>query len=122
MQGSVRVFPLVLALAAMPVGGCASHLITADRPEGSAIAGQPHVAPQTSFAGERGPNSEGATGHVASECRGEPLTQVEVHRNFLQGLVTVLTLGIVSPADIRFFCADAVIPENPDDNAPDDAF
>jgi len=98
----------------MMVSGCASHLITADRPDGSGIAGEAYAAAQTSIAGETGVSSDGATGHVASECRGEGMTRVEVHRNFLQGLATVLTLGIVSPATIRFQCAKTEIPEDPD--------
>ena len=107
-------------IAALALTGCASHLITAERPDGSGIAGQPYSVSQLSIAGERGANSGGATGHVASECRGTPLTGVEVHRDFLQGIVTVLTLGIVSPATIRFQCAKPVIPEDPASGGPDE--
>jgi len=94
-----------------PLSGCASHLITAARDDGVGRAGLPFTAEQLSIAGERGLNSGGATGKVATECRGEPLTRVEVRRNFGQGLITALTLGIVSPVTIRFFCAAPAIPE-----------
>lgn len=103
---------LTLLCGAILLSGCASHLITAARPDGSGIAGEPYTASQTSIAGEAGVNSDGATGHVASECRDEGMTRVEVHRNFLQGLVTVITLGVVSPATIRFQCAKTDIPED----------
>jgi hypothetical protein len=42
------------------------------------------------------------------------MTRVEVHRNFMQGLITVLTLGTVSPATIRYQCAKTDIEEDPD--------
>jgi len=100
-----------LALLAAMLPGCASHLITAGRDDGVGRAGLPFTAEQLSIAGERGANSGGAAGKVATECRGEPLTRVEVRRNFGQGLITLLTLGIVSPATIRFFCAAPSIPE-----------
>lgn len=99
-----------LALVA-PLSGCASHLITAARDDGVGRAGLPYAANQLSVAGAQGANTGGATGKVATECRGEPLTRVEVRRNFGQGLITVLTLGIVSPATIYFFCAAPPIPE-----------
>jgi hypothetical protein len=112
--------PATLLAATALLTGCASHLITSAQPDGSGIAGQPYSVSQLSIAGERGLNSGGATGHVASECRGTALTRVEVHRDFLQGLVNVLTLGIVAPATIRFYCAKPDIPEAPPTGDPDE--
>ncbi|MFB0612224.1 hypothetical protein [Aurantiacibacter poecillastricola] len=100
--------------AATLLGGCASHLIIAPNPDGSGIAGAPYTDTQVSIMGERGASSDGATGHVAEECGTEGMTRVEVHRNLLQGLVTALTLGTVSPATIRYQCAKTDIPEDPD--------
>lgn len=101
-------------VAALLASGCASHLVIAPLPDGSGIAGNNFSSSQTSIMGERGASTEGATGHVAEECRSEGMTRVEVHRNFLQGVVTVLTLGAVSPATIRYQCAKTDIPEDPD--------
>ena len=100
-------------LAAFSLQACASHLIIADRPDGTGIGGEPYRVGQTSFAGERGASTDGATGHVAKECPGSALRSVEVHRNFFQGLATLVTLGIVSPATIRFTCDKTDIPEDP---------
>jgi hypothetical protein len=107
---TARIFAALLLFA--PLTGCASHLITAARDDGVGRAGLPYEANQLSIAGERGLNSGGATGHVAHECAGEPLTRVEVHRNLGQGLISALTLGIVAPATIRFFCAKPPVPED----------
>lgn len=99
---------------ALLLSGCASHLVSAPRQDGGGLAGADWTASQTSVFGERGVNTDGATGHVAEECREEGMTRVEVHRNFFQGLVTALTLGTVSPATIRYQCAKTDIPEDPD--------
>lgn len=114
MRRYTRTILAFAASGALMLSGCASHLITAPLPDGSGIAGEPFTDSQTSVFGERGASTDGATGHVASECRAEGMTRVEVHRDFLQGLVTVLTLGTVSPATIRYQCAKTDIPEDPD--------
>lgn len=119
IAGRIAALALFAPLLTMPLSGCASHLITAARDDGVGRAGMPFEAGQLSIAGERGVNSGGATGKVATECRGEPMTRVEVHRNLGQGLITVLTLGIVSPVTIRFLCAAPPIPEG-NDGRPDE--
>lgn len=114
MRHDAKTIFTLAAASALLLSGCASHLITAPRPDGSGIAGEPFTDSQTSVFGERGASTDGATGHVASECGAEGMTRVEVHRDFLQGLVTVLTLGTVSPATIRYHCSKTDIPEDPD--------
>lgn len=91
-------------IALLTQGGCASHLVSTQHPEGTCTAGMDCTAPQTSFAGRSGASSEGVTGHVAVECGRQGLDRVEVRRSLGQGLITLLTLGIVSPATIRYQC------------------
>lgn len=94
-----------LALVAAPLGGCASHLIQSAYADGFCAAGDCERG-QTSIAGSRGGSTHGATGIVTErECGTRALTRVEVERDLGQGLVTLLTLGIVNPATIRFACA-----------------
>ena len=100
--------------------GCASHTIYAKSPDGTAIAGQAFRKSQTSFFGDKGLNSHG-TGYVADECRQGDLTEVSVKRNVGQTLITLLTLGTVSPATIHFKCEKISAPE-PDPTATDDPF
>lgn len=119
MHKSLPAF-LILS-SAVPISGCASHLISSARPDGTCVAGQPCQVNQTSFAGRTGVSSNGATGYVTGEeCGNEGLTRVEVRRNFGQGLITALTLGIVTPSTIYFYCAKPPPPPSGDDNPPDD--
>lgn len=98
-------------------GGCASHLISSARPDGTCQAGMPCRVSDMSIAGRAGLSSNGASGYVTrEECGNEGLTRVEVRRNLGQGLVTILTLGIVSPVTIYFYCAK---PPPPPEAAPD---
>ena len=94
----------VAAMIGLSISGCASHLITSGLPDGSCAAGN-CSAPQISIAGRSGVSSNGATGMVPAQCDGRPMTRVEVRRSVEQGLVTLLTLGIVNPATIHFSCA-----------------
>lgn len=96
----------LLCAASVPLGGCASYLVVAPEPR---YAGQPH---------EEGANSmlwSAVTapypGVVAEPCGdGEQLAMVRVNRNFGQGLVTVLTLGLVSPVTVTYHCASPAPP------------
>jgi hypothetical protein len=99
------------------LSACASHVIRAAEAEPYGVAGQPFTVGQTSIGGARGLSTAGS-GHVTrDECRSDNLAEVEVRRNVGQTLVTLLTLGIVSPATIRFTCATQrpAPPPTPDD-------
>ena len=123
MRNKFPLMAVILSVSALPLSGCASHLISSARPDGTCAAGQSCSATQTSIAGRSGFSSNGAAGYVTSaECGDEGLRRVEVRRNLGQGLVTLLTLGIVSPATIYFQCAKPPPPPEPrneDDQDPD---
>jgi hypothetical protein len=112
----VRIYPVALAAAGMALSGCASHIISSARDDGSGAAGQAYRVQDTSIAGRSGLSSHGATGYVTrDECRNEGLTRVEVRRDLGQGLITLLTLGIVSPVTIHFYCDKPPTPPEGDD-------
>lgn len=92
-----------LAFVLLMASGCASHTIYAKSPDGTAIAGQSYRKNQVSIFGDKGLNSNG-TGLVAQECREGDLTEVSVKRNVGQTLVTLFTLGMITPATIHFKC------------------
>lgn len=97
--------PLLLAGSA-----CASHIIRSAEMEPVGVSGQPFRHNSVSIGGRAGVTTEG-TGYVTTkECRTGDLAQVELRRNVGQTLVTVLTLGIVSPATILFYCAKPPVP------------
>lgn len=102
-RGSATGAAAAVLLATMQTG-CASHLISTSPPEGTCAAGMSCTAGQTSFAGRSGGSSAGATGKVAEECGKQGLDRVEVRRSLGQGLVTLLTLGLISPATIHYQC------------------
>jgi hypothetical protein len=104
MNRGSALWAAVAVLLAMLLTGCASHLISTNNPEGTCAAGMDCTAAQTSFAGRSGASSEGVTGHVAKECGNQGLDRVEVRRSLGQGLVTVLTLGLISPATLHYQC------------------
>lgn len=107
-----------LALAS----GCASHKIMSAHPDGRGIGGEPIEHGSLSIFGAQGLSSDG-TGYVATpDCGTDALVSVEVERNFLQGVATVLTLGAVSPATIKFYCHNFVPEPDPDEPASDDEF
>jgi hypothetical protein len=84
--------------------GCSSHLVSSSLPDGSCAAGDCDLA-QTSIFGNAGISSNAASGAIPAQCNTNGFTRVEVDRNLGQGLVTVLTMGAVNPATIRFSCA-----------------
>ena len=104
----------------LSMGGCASHTIYVKSPDGTGIAGQSFRTQQTSIFGDRGLNSSG-TGYVAKECRNGDLTEVSVKRNVGQTIVTLLTLGIVTPSTIYFKCEKVGAPP-PDSRDSKDPF
>ena len=92
----------VFALAS----GCASHKITSAAPDGRGVAGQPFEQKSTSFGGRAGVSTDG-TGYVTrDECGENAITEVEVRRDVGQTFLTLLTLGVVSPATFYFYCAE----------------
>ena len=99
-----------LLLLTLLLGACASFLIRSAEPEGVGKAGQPFPHKTVSIAGRSGLSSDGAGYVTREECRSGDLAQIEVRRDFGQTLVTLLTLGIVSPATIYFYCERPEIP------------
>lgn len=82
--------------------GCASHAITAADPLGTGIAGQYYQQKQVSVFGDQGVNSQGTTA-VAKQCA-KGMSEVRMQRDLGQSLVTLLTLGVVTPSTIRYKC------------------
>ena len=113
LRGSL---PVLLALS---LGGCASYLIRSAEAEPVGVAGQPFRHESTSIAGAKGFSTEGAGYVTRDSCRSANLAQVEVRRNVGQTLVTLLTLGIVSPATIYYLCEKPKPP--PPCNCSDDS-
>lgn len=86
---------LGIAAAACLVGGCAQHRVVVPHPD---FAGQPVTA------------DSNAIGWVAkqrrtvADCPTNSLHEVRVHQSFLQGLATVLTLGLWMPTKLEYRC------------------
>lgn len=115
-----RKLRLVLVICCVSVSGCALHSITSATPDGTGAAGQSFHENQVSYFGAEGLNSDG-TAYVAKECRSAGLAEVRLKRNFGQTLVTLLTLGIVSPATFEFQCKKTGAPA-PQPNQQGDDF
>jgi hypothetical protein len=49
---------------------------------------------------------------IAKRCEGEALDQVRVNNNYGYALITVLTLGLYSPMDVNYRCAEKVVQED----------
>lgn len=99
-----RLLRCCFALSACLASGCASHLIRSAEAEPVGNAGQPFRHASTSIGGAAGLSTDG-TGYVTRDtCRSGDLAEVEVRRNVGQTLVTLLTLGIVSPVTIYYLC------------------
>lgn len=98
-----------MALSLLLNGSCASHTIRASQFDPVGNAGQPLEHGTLSIAGRAGLSSDG-TGYPALECRGGDLAEVEFRRNVGQTVLTLLTLGIVSPATLYFYCEKQEIP------------
>jgi hypothetical protein len=75
------------------------------QPPAPTIAGNPHSIKVNSYAGG---TVQQPPYVLASKClEGEQLARVLVKRNFGQGLISWLTLGLYSPATIVYECANA---------------
>ena len=98
-----------LMLASLCAAGCASWQIRSAEPEPVGVAGQPFKRASLSIAGRQGASSDG-TGYVTrEECRSEDLVEVEVRRDIDDTIISLLTLGVVSPATIYFYCEKPAI-------------
>jgi hypothetical protein len=93
----------IVALAAsFATGGCMQYLV---QPPAPSIAGSPNYVKADSFLGSE---VQSPPYVLAKKCvDGEQLSRVIVSRNFGQGLVSWLTLGLYAPATIRYECANA---------------
>ena len=101
---SARVAVLGAALAAN--AGCMQYLV---QPPAPSIAGSPQRVHVNSFAGG---TAQQPPYVLASECQdGEQLARVLVKRNFGQGLISWLTLGLYSPATVKYECAHRGAPD-----------
>ena len=76
-------------------------------------AGQPYRHSSTSILAPTGLSSDGPGYVTRDTCRSGDLAQVELRRNFGQTLVTLLTLGIVSPATFYYLCEKPAVPPPP---------
>lgn len=101
---------IVAALCALALGGCADHIIRSAESEPVGRAGQPFKHSAVSIGGRAGLSTDG-TGYVTRDtCRTGDLAQVEMRRNVGQTIVTLLTLGFVSPVTIYYLCEKPEVP------------
>jgi hypothetical protein len=99
-----RLLRCCLVLSTFLASGCASHLIRSAEAEPVGNAGQPFRHVSTSIGGAAGLSTDG-TGYVTRDtCRSGDLAEVEVRRSVGQTIVTLLTLGIVSPVTFYYLC------------------
>jgi len=90
-----------LAMAAT-TSGCMQYLVQPPQPS---LAGTPQTVEANGYLGGKVQQP----GYITAErCQnGEQLARVLVKRNFWQGFVNWITLGIVGPATIEYSCANA---------------
>ncbi|HEY0413095.1 MAG TPA: hypothetical protein VGD66_08130 [Allosphingosinicella sp.] len=93
----------VVTLAALlGTGGCMQYLVQPPQPS---LAGAEHEIEAQSYLGSE---IQSPPYVLAKKCLGrEQLGRVLVKRNFGQGLLSWLTLGLVAPATIMYQCANA---------------
>lgn len=94
----------LMTMASLAASGCASHQLYVPSFEPASPGNQGYHVESLSVGGQNGAvtrNSEA----VGQSCRTGNLTSVEVRQNASQILLSLLTLGLVSSADIRFYCA-----------------
>ncbi|HMG45980.1 MAG TPA: hypothetical protein VK614_00770 [Allosphingosinicella sp.] len=96
--------------------GCAQYLVVAAEPR---YAGQERDRSQVSIAGGTGAAPPQI---IASDCGpGEQLAIVRVTRNFGEGLLAWLTLGLYAPATVHYRCATQPQPGGGEINTSGDA-
>jgi hypothetical protein len=82
--------------------GCMQYLVQPPQPS---LAGTPQTVQANSYLGGQVQQPSFVT---AERCRnGEQLARVLVRRNFGQGLISWLSLGLITPATIVYTCANA---------------
>lgn len=90
------------AALVLGLGGCMQYLV---QPPAPSIAGSPHRVGVNSYVGG---TIQQPPYVLAGKClEGEQLGRVLVKRNFGQGLISWLTLGLYSPATVVYECANA---------------
>jgi hypothetical protein len=83
-------------------GGCMQYLV---QPPAPTIAGNPQAVRANSYLGSE---IQQPPYVLAKKCvDGEQLARVLVKRDFGQGLLSWITLGLVAPATIIYECANA---------------
>ena len=93
---NLAAFMLLPATAA-----CAQYLV---QPPAPSIAGSPHEVEAKSYLGSE---LQQPPYVLATRCVGEEqLARVIVRRNFWQGLVSWVSLGLVAPATVVYECAN----------------
>jgi len=73
---------------------------------------------QTSIGGRAGFSTDAEKGVLVEDCRDAGLGRVEIRRDFGQGLITLLTFGLVTPSKIYYYCAKPPAPAE-EDGDPD---
>lgn len=92
---------LFVLAASLATGGCMQYLV---QPPAPSLAGSPHEVKANSYLGSE---LQQPPYVLAKKCVGdEQLARVLVKRNFGQGLIGWLTLGLYAPATIVYECAN----------------
>ena len=90
-----------LALAAVLLTGCMQYLV---QPPAPSLAGNPQEVQVVSYLGSE---IQQPPYVLAGKCvDGEQLARVLVKRDFGQGLLSWITLGLVAPATVVYECAN----------------
>ena len=92
----------IAALAmATATSGCMQYLVQPPQPS---LAGTPQTVEANSYLGGKVQQPPSVT---AEQCKnGEQLARVLVKRNFWQGFVGWITLGMITPATVEYSCAN----------------
>jgi len=89
-------------LLAVLTGGCMQYLVQPTEPS---LAGSPQTVNVKSYLGSEVQQPPYV---LAQRCRdGEQLARVLVKRDFLQGFVSWISLGLIAPATVVYTCANA---------------
>jgi Bor protein len=82
--------------------GCMQYMVQPPQPS---LAGTPQTVQANAYLGGQVQRPPFVS---AERCRnGEQLARVLVKRNFWQGLVSWISLGMITPATIEYSCANA---------------
>ena len=86
----------------MASAGCMQYLVQPTEPS---LAGSPQTVQVKSYLGSEVQQPPYV---LAARCRdGEQLARVLVKRDFLQGFVSWISLGLIAPATVVYTCANA---------------